>query len=453
MHRSILRSLFAAFSFAGLLACAAPAVPSGPELAVPAAARPKPVPCSALTTIRALHRQIEYVTDSATGDELEYLVIGDGARTKDVLVFFPGTGQIMTGWPIQMITNTRYSPKIAGDYGFDKSQDGSASLCHDYHLVLFDYPGVGRSPYAENATHDRVAREVDAMLQDVTARYGISTGLVDPVGWSLGTTYALKYAFLSPASRPSRTIHNVLLVSGHGGGSVDGPSGSGSASCISTLLTAAISATGSQARTIKSDATKLVFPYAGQRADQNGTDSGCRAYVTKDAVRLSVTPVCTVNDQCRPFVVNALASFATPPWAKTLGIDAQVYAQQRQASGDWDAAYCGKAGPAFTSRQCSSSAPVQQSITNGGICQTDTSNADRPASKVCAPLQISGHVRLLDGYEDLYVLWRYDAALADGLNAVKPGIAQYAIYGKPAGHGIMLQYPGWVEAQFAAAML
>jgi pimeloyl-ACP methyl ester carboxylesterase len=421
-------------------------------LQVRAAASQAPIPCSALSSIRALHSQIAYVRNAATGDTLEYLVIGDGALTKDVLVMFPGTGQIMTGWPVQMITNSTYSPKIVHTYGYKKREDGSVSLCHDYRLVLFDYPGVGGSPYAANATHDRVARDVDAMLEAVSKGYGISTDTIDPVGWSLGTTYALKYAFLSPAARPSRTIHNVLLVSGHGGGSIGGTVGSGSGACVTTLLNAAIDASGSTATTIKGDASKLIFPYQGQKPTQNGTNSGCTATVSNGSVTLSVALECTLANNCKPFLVNALASFVTHPWSVTKGIDSDVYTQQREESGDWNVAYCAKAGQNFTSLECSANGTVQQSVTNGGVCQTDTSNPNAPVAKKCDALAISGKVHLVDGYEDLFVQWRYDKALVDGLNAARPGLATFTIYKGSAGHGILIQHPGWTQAQLQAAM-
>ncbi len=415
-------------------------------------ARVAPIPCRQLSQIRRLHGAVQLVKDPATGDTLEYLLLGDGALTKDVLVMFPGTGQVMTGWPVQMITNSRYSPKIVGTFGYKKSEDGSASLCHDYRLVLFDYPGVGLSPYAAEATRDHIARDVDAMLQDVAARYGISTNLVDPVGWSLGTTFALKYAFLSPAARPSRTIHNVLLVSAHGGGSVDGSAGSGSAPCLLTLLTAATKAKGLLGLQIKGDASKLIFPYRGQGPAQNGTNSDCIATVAESAVKLNVTLQCSVANNCTPFLDNALASFVTHPWSNTRGIDDKVYAQQREQSDDWNVGYCARAGRAFASLQCSASGRVEQSETNGGICLTDTSNPNRPIAKVCAPLAITGKVLLLDGYEDLFVQWTYDKALEDGLNAARPGLAAYTIYKGSAGHGLLIQHPGWTQAQMQAAM-
>uniref|UniRef100_E6Q3D2 Uncharacterized protein n=1 Tax=mine drainage metagenome TaxID=410659 RepID=E6Q3D2_9ZZZZ len=86
------------------------------------------------------------------------------------------------------------------------------SLCHDDRIALFGYPGVGLRTMGGSVTRDAIASDVDAMLNDASVRYGISTNVVDPVGWSLGTTNAEKFTVLSLVSRPTRTIHNVILI-------------------------------------------------------------------------------------------------------------------------------------------------------------------------------------------------------------------------------------------------
>ncbi|HVA34461.1 MAG TPA: alpha/beta hydrolase [Candidatus Baltobacteraceae bacterium] len=408
------------------------------------------MPCSQLSTLRALHRDLVYLRNPRTGDGVEYLVVGDGAKGNDVLVYFPGTGQILPGWPAQLITNSTYSPKIASVPGFRKNQDGKVSLCHDYRLVFFDYPGVGRTK-AVTFTKDDVASDVDAMLEDVAVKFGISTDSVDPVGWSLGTTNALKYAFLSPVSRPSRTIHNVILYSAHGGGSVQA-GGSGSASCVQTLFEASLTASGSLATLIKEDLTELIFPFKGQGPNQNGTHSGCRAHVGRSSVHLSVTPVCNAFNGCTQYIDDYLADINTSPWRITKGLDDEVYTQEREQSGDWNVAYCAQALSNFTSGECTAYGTIQQSSTNGGICKTNTTNTNKPLSLACNALAISGKVTLLDGYEDLLVQWTYDRALSDGLNRAKAGLATYKIYPGATGHGILIQHPRWTQAMTYAAM-
>lgn len=443
----------AVFAVAFATGCSYHAPQEAQSAIVPASGQPakrSPVPCSELSTLRALNRQLNYVENPSTGDTLEYLVLGDGALGNDVLVYFPGTGEMIPTWPVQLITNSKYSPRIVGTKAYRKNEDGSVSLCHDYRIVLLDYPGVGKTP-SKTYTRDDVASDVDNMLQEIARTFRISTATVDPVGWSLGTTFALKYAFLSPVSRPSRTIHNVILYAGHGGGSEQADN-SGEASCTLRLFEASLSAKGRLDLQIKRDLSQLIFPYEGQGPRDNGTHSGCWARVTKRAVHLSVTPVCTPSNGCTQYIDGYLADVLTYPWRLTRGIDDGVYTQEREQSGDWNVVYCARALPEFRSASCTAYGNVQQSKTNGGVCKTDTANPNKPVAVVCDKLTISGKVTLFDGYEDLFVQWTYDRALADGLNAAKPGSASYAIIPESSGHGILIQHPKWTQAQTYAAM-
>ncbi len=383
---------------------------------------------------------------------LEYLVMGDGARSNDVLVMFPGTGQILSGWPVQLLTNSRYSPEIVNAPAYRRSEDGNVSLCHDYRIVLFDYPGVGQSPYAASATRDAVASDVDAILADTQRKYGVSTTVVDLAGWSLGTSFALKYALLSPVARPARTIHNVILYAAGPGGSEQAQPGMNSAACIVALFGAALSARGSLGATIDKDLSALIFPYKGQRRNQNGTKSGCTATVSSDAVALNVALDCTTVNGCKQYIADNAGAVNIYPWSITRGADANVYALQRAQANDWGVAYCSKGGPNFTSAKCTAYGKLGQSLSNGGICRTDTSNPDKPVSTGCVSLTISGKVTLVDGYEDLLVQWTYDKALADGLNRTHPNLASLVIYPGATGHGVLFEHPKWTQAQTLAAI-
>ena len=78
--------------------------PTGREQASPAAsagngvrpARRSAIPCSEITTLRELGSKLTFVINKRTGDELEYIVIGDGADSDEVLVMFPGRAR---RWP------------------------------------------------------------------------------------------------------------------------------------------------------------------------------------------------------------------------------------------------------------------------------------------------------------------------------------------------------------------
>lgn len=406
------------------------------------------VPCSQIGELRSLGTSLSYVTNPKTGDKMEYTIIGDAALGNDVLVMFPGTGQILTGWPVQMLTNSTYSPNITGDLTYDPLEDGSISLCHDYHIALFDYPGVGNTPLNGNVTRDMIASDVDAMLTDAATKYQISTSVVDPIGWSLGTQNTLKFAALSPVSRPSRTIHNVVLIAAGGGGSLQGQIGNNSAACVTTMFGASLTASGSLLDQLELALSELIFPYLGQTQSQNGTNSGCTAAVSASTLSLSVTPDCGVINHCIGYLASSVVDLNTYPWSITKGIDAANYAQERELSNDFDAAYCSGAGANFTSTGCVSYGAVQMSVQNGGVCQTNTSNPDAPVMSACDPLAMTGKLTVFDGYEDLLTQYTYDQALVTAYG----GSATVQLYPGSAGHGLMIQHPQWTQREIFAAL-
>ncbi len=421
--------------------------------ATPTIAHRSVVPCSAIQDLRSLGSDLSQVTNPATHDTMEYTVIGDGALSDDVLVMFPGTGQILTGWPVQMLTNSTSSPSITKSVAYDPLEDGSVSLCHDYRIVLFDYPGVGLTTMNGSVTRDAIASDVDAMLNDASVRYGISTNVVDPVGWSLGTTNAEKFAVLSPVSRPSRTIHNVILIAAGPGGSRQAQVGPDSASCVTTMFDASVSATGSLKNQLDATLTEMIFPYIGQTQSQSGTTSGCTATVTSSTVTLNVTPDCGILTHCLEYLAGSIVDMNTYPWSMTGGIDSTVYSNERELSNDFDVAYCSGAGPNFTSTGCTAYGPIKMSVQNGGVCETDTSDPDLPVASACAPLQITGRLTVLNGYEDLLTQWTYGKALVDAY-AQQLGASRAVLktYPGEAGHGVMIQHPLWTQTEIAAAM-
>lgn len=411
------------------------------------------VPCSALEDLRSLGTSLAEVTNPATGDSLEYTIVGDGALSKDVLVMFPGTGQILTGWPVQMLTNSTYSPNITKSVEYDPGQDGSVSLCHDYRIALFDYPGVGVTPLNAPVTRDMLSSDVDAMLNDAAARFGISTATVDPVGWSLGTTNAIKYAVLSPVSRPGRTIHNVILIAANPGASEEAQVGEDSAPCVTSLFTASLTATGTLKTKIGGLLTELTFPYVGQTQSDAGTSSGCTATFTGGSPSLSVVPDCTTTNHCEQYIESSVTDIETYPWSLTGGIDQAVFVNERELSNDFDVAYCSGGAANFTSSGCVSYGTVDISSQNGGVCQTNTSNANAPVSSSCARLTMSGRLTVINGYEDLFTQWTYGQALVDAY-AQQLGSSKAVLdtYSGSAGHGVMIEYPQWTQEQIYAAM-
>ncbi len=416
-----------------------------------------PVPCSEIADLRALAPSLVYITNPSTGDQVDYVVIGDGAASSEVLLLFNGTGQILPDWPLQMITNSTYSPRIVHTLGYKRSQDGPVSLCHNYRMVLFDYPGVGRNSLrGRQVTKDMIASDADAILQDATTRYGISTDVVDPVGWSLGTTDALKYSLLSPVARPSRTIHNILLIATDPGGYTTGEPSPNEAPCVDTLFEALKTADNFQLKFRLSGASlKLTFPYAGQTARNSGTNSGCTATIKGNNVSLSVVPDCTSANNCTPLIRISLLNRLTFPWIITRGVGHQVYLQQRAQGNDWGVDYCSSAGPGFTSIDCHNYGPILQSDTNGGICKTDTTRLNFPIAERCVHFDMTGKILVLNGREDLFVQFTYGKTFVDEYNRENgDGAAIRMTYPGAAGHGILFQHPLWtqenIQAVFAA---
>jgi pimeloyl-ACP methyl ester carboxylesterase len=413
-----------------------------------------PVPCKDLQTFRALGSNLSSVTNPRNGDVINYIVIGDAAKSNELLVMFNGTGTILPDWPTQLLTNSTYSPKIAATDAYIPSEDGPISLCHDYRIVLFDYPGVGNASLPSALTFDRISNDVDAMLGDAGTRYGISTHQVNLVGWSLGTLAALKYALLSPAARPERKIKNAVLIATRPGGNLDGKTSNNQAPCVSTLFDALLTEslwTNNPTFKDKIDITEseLTFPFLNQPAN-NGVSSGCASSIdaTTGTIDLSVTLNCPAGGVCSNSILDEAVNRLTSPWSETGGIDYGLYVQQRQQANDWSFGYCPTADNQFNSTLCefAPSQSPEMSKTNGGICQTMSSQPDHPVSRQCAALQISGRITVLNGPEDLFIQWTYGRALVEAyrrdFGADKAAIVTYA-GSDGAGHAVLIQHPLW----------
>ncbi|PTL79590.1 alpha/beta fold hydrolase [Vitiosangium sp. GDMCC 1.1324] len=426
-----------------------------------AASRKSPVACKDIETLRALWRQASVAKNARTGHSLEYVVIGDGARSDELVLMFNGTGGVFSDWPAQMLTNVAQSPEIARTGAYSRDEESAVSLCHDYRLVLFDYPGVGDTRGSGFATFDQVADDVDAMLEDISARYGLSTSRVSLVGWSLGTLAALKYAFLSPAARPEREIHDIILIATKAGGAVDGFADGNGASCVSTLFEALKSPhlDTRLAVKLKSELFKLTFPYENQRS-YDGPESGCSATVDAAAhkVSLNVEPQgCSRGSQCGKMFDDYMLNRLVSPWVHTQGVSEDLYRQQRVLVDDWNHCYCATPGSSFNSTGCSCSKTAQMTESNGGVCQSKSGENTRnaPSSFNCVPLKLAGNLTVINGPQDLFIQWTYGKALVEAYQkAYGEDKATLVVYDGPggAGHGILMQHPRWVQERIHAAL-
>lgn len=415
--------------------------------------------CAAISSLRDLNSTLAVFSNARTGDKLDYSIIGDGANSDHVIVMFPGTGEILPDWPLQMITNSQYSPRIKETLAYQAAEDGPISLCHAYRLLLFDYPGVGDGKLNGSSTLDHIASDVDAMLDDAAQRYGISTDHVDLLGWSLGTAAALKYAVLQSRSHAKRQVENLLLIASKPGGNTDRFFNGNEAQCISTMM-GALKKLPPGKRLLKtrleSLAFELTFPYRGQKP-YDGTDSGCRATVddTRDRVVLSVKTTCDTNRECRDTVAEQLLNRKVPPWSQTKGISDELYIQQRELAFDYSLCYCANAVPGFQSSDCHCSLPAEMSESNGGVCQTVSKPPNKPVSTNCVPLKMSGRMTVINGPEDLFIQHVYGKALVDAYNRqYGAGTANLETYSGAdgAGHGVLLQHPKWTQQQLWNAL-
>lgn len=296
------------------------------------------------------------------------------------------------------------------------------------------------------------------MLDDISKRYGISTAVVDPGGWSLGTHLALKYAFLSPVSNPNRTIHNVVLIATRPGGNTDGFQSGNQAQCVSTVVKAAenVYPNAKISGTISIDAIKLIFPYLDE-PPYSGLNNVCTSTVNplQGTIDFNVTLNCTVFNRCYQTLDSDATNRRTQPWALTDGVSRTLYLQERDFDNDYNICNCQVAEPDFTSSSCSCSATVLSSPTNGGMCQVTSSIPYQPVVQNCVPILNTGKITVINGFEDLYIQWTYGKALVDGYQA-QYGMEKAQLFtydGKDgANHGIMFQHPLWTQEHIALAL-
>jgi pimeloyl-ACP methyl ester carboxylesterase len=425
-----------------------------------ALAAPAIVPCSDITTLRDLSSSVRASTNTRTGDVVEYLLIGDAASSNQILVFFNGTSQIIPDWPTQMITNAASSPLITLTAIYSASEDGPISLCHNYRLLFFDYPAVGLSASSTNYSIAQVSNDVDALLADVGSTFSIPTNDVSIVGWSLGTLNAMKYATLSPVASPGRIIHNILLIATKPGGGQQLQTNGNGAQCIDGAFSVLIDPnTNSILRTkLIENNFDLLFPYIGE-PQNNGPSINCTVTVdtSTNSVSLNVTPNCAFGTVCEKTFAEWTANRLKSPWSITQGVSTNLLIAQREQAHDIDYGYCPAAGPNFTPIGCTSSQPPEQSILNGSECITNTPPAlpNQPAASGCVPLTITGGILVINGYQDLYIQHTYGDALVQGYqNLCGSAGAMLDTYpgSDGAGHGVLLQHPGWVQAQIAMGL-
>jgi len=417
----------------------------------------------------------------STDQEIRYLVIRPDSSVStaaNAIVFFNGTSAVMSDWPYEML----------------KGSD--VSLCDAYTLIFFDYPGVGGTVAADEGkfTFDHFAENVDALVTYLnTSRadeLGTTIDTVHPLGWSLGSLAALKFAALAGANGyaadDSRKIGNVFLIATKPGG--DTHSGSGNplnlmvpatghqAQCV-TQVTAAMRDESSYVKALKKAMFGLMFPYvytasgktqgeyAGSSDEICVADSISTAAVTLEdqTTQLDIETSCEAE---KPVCVKELAAFwanrAVEPYkasdANESGVPYAVYVQERNIVDDWNYAYCAQAGASWTSEECYPNPYVApptgytRNSANGGPCLTIAFLAsNQPGSLWCMSLDhITGKLVVINAKEDMFIQHVYGTALYDAYKGEVS--ASLNTYSGSAGHAVLLTDPTWVQGILLDAM-
>lgn len=400
-----------------------------------------------------------------------FLVVEATQRTADsasnALVFFNGTSGVMSDWPLEMV----------------KSSAGS--LCEDHTLVFFDYPGIGGTPVASYTAFgfDGFARDVDALLDYVDAELGLGRKIetVHPLGWSLGSLAALRFAGLAAANgygpNDSRRIGNVLLIATKPGGDLFSgvwswvePAHGHQGSCV-TQVTAALQNQTYYQDHVKRAMVGLLFPYVYTKS---GATQGpylavdderlCVAssittdgVTLKDAVKdLGIETECEAREgPCRKVALGYFENRRFHPYRNDNGLPLPVYQRQRQIVRDWNYAVCVGASSDWRSTDCArNQAQPSADLHNGGVCVTVAPKGlDSPdVLGACLPLShITGRLVVINGREDLFIQHDYGRVVADAYRAAGVSAA-YHLYPGSAGHGVLLTDPDWVGSIVYGAM-
>ncbi len=295
---------------------------------------------------------------------------------------------------------------------------------------------------------------MDALLDQAADNYGIVTDSVSLVGWSLGTLYALKYAFLAPVADAARIIDDLVLIATKPGGNIDKVANGNQAPCVTTLFDALTypDLDADFRDKIEEALFKLMFPYANQPPNNKAHNDDCTAEVDYDTktVTVSVDYDCPDRSECRRYLDLLAINQEEFPWSETDGVPINLYIQERNFVSDWNYCHCKTAAPDYSSEDCSCSGyyTSPNSKTNGGVCKTWSPRPNIPLSFDCAELNIAGSITVINGPEDLAIQWTYGRQLAHAYKRkYGRGAAKYVKYrGRSgAGHAVLAQHPKWMQ--------
>lgn len=399
---------------------------------------------------------------------------------NDAIVFFNGTSGIMTDWPADMLTSTK----------------SGKSLCDSSFLVFFDYPGVGGTSQVsdDEFTLDNFAEDVDGLVTYINGeyikdKYDTEITKVHPLGWSLGSLAAVKFAGLAEANGygkgDKRQIGNIFLIATKPGGDVTSgeksnaaPAIGNQASCVTTIFTKLKDNThytffakkymvGLMFPYIYSDNNEPQSPYTGANnkicyAKTISLSSKIELVIKLEDASTSpaknIKTACDDGDAtqytiCKEAWDNYKSNrLAEPYLSNDEGVPHAVFLQERNVVDDWNYSYCSQANSNWQSAKCKSNSSHTSATGNGGMCSTTASASNDPVSttSTCMSLEhITGTLTIMNGEEDMFIQYVYGKALYDAYSSlgVSSAIHTYTDDDNPsgAGHGVLYTNPSWIR--------
>lgn len=317
-------------------------------------------------------------TVSVPDGEMEYMVVGQGRP----LLMFCGTGGVLTDWPVEFIKG----------------------LCAKRSVILFNYPGTGRSTLTNSRFGWKsIASDVQAVLEDYQSVFDNTYDKADVVAWSLGTLFALKYTVYYPDS-----VRRLALFASKPGGGAEG----NQAYCVYQryeILANASQYSDAVVDAARKELYELMFPLKEPTDDCNSTSS----------------MECTSDNNCLPSL--EASTFYNSLYG---GTPDDVLTRQRELVADWNQYGCLQSGPCLHPQ--------------GAICYVKPAASprdDRSMQELTVCDKIRAPVLVVSGTYDFYIRPAYGTLLVDALNR-SGGSASWVLRDN-AGHGALLQYPEW----------
>lgn len=427
--------------------------------------------------------------NSDTGQTIRFLAVlpDSSSSSYQTLVFFNGTSQITPDWPADLLVQVKEE----------------TSLCDSNALVFSDYPGIGGTdqPDIDDFTLDNISSNVYHLLAKLNADGGFTISSVNPIGWSLGSEAAQKFASLASVnnefSASGMKIHNLFLIATKPGGSVQSTVETTPESCSDSQVAPAVQkvsedtvyydASGNIAMcvklilnqlyeldtaawdvdvSLKNSLVGVMFPYV----DASDTSLTQSPYQTGDPTSIcsvtiaddKVSTLCNLEEGTT--IETACTASSTSTCSETLKLyqynrEASPYLEQildaqfkgqRTLNFMFDYGNCGEPdADSWTSQNCVFNSTqedepyyVASGIVDGAPCvATETGSAtSAPVVSDCPGFpKFFNAFYIFNGEEDMFIRNDYGKALCDWLNTQIGDYCLLTTY-PDAGHGVLYDH-------------